>query len=160
MPYRSEPTTIIRPMVARDADEVLKIDLLSFSNNWIKEGYLQDLKNPHTFYLVVEESGKIVGYAGMIVVEEESHLTSLAIHPNLRRRGLGRSLFEEMLRAAMLKGAEKMTLEVKVGNVVAQKMYEQYGFVQIAYIKGYYRDTGEDAVVMSLNPLRLALKRE
>ena len=53
-----------------------------------------------------------------------------------------------------------MTLEVKVGNVVAQKMYEQYGFVQIAYIKGYYRDTGEDAVVMALNPLRLALVRE
>jgi [ribosomal protein S18]-alanine N-acetyltransferase len=160
MPYRSDPTTIIRPMAARDADEVLKIDLLSFSNNWIKEGYLQDLKNPHTIYLVIEESGKIVGYAGMIVVEEESHLTALAIHPNARRRGLGRSLFEEMLRAALLKGAEKMTLEVKVGNVVAQRMYEQYGFIQIAYIKGYYQDTGEDAVVMSLNPLRLQLIQE
>jgi|WetSurMetagenome_2_1015567.scaffolds.fasta_scaffold746363_2 [ribosomal protein S18]-alanine N-acetyltransferase len=159
MPYRSEPTTIIRPMAARDVDEVLKIDLLSFSNNWVKEGYLQDLKNPHTIYLVAEENGRIAGYAGMIVVEEESHLTTLAIHPGHRRQGLGRSLFEEMLRAAMLRGAEKMTLEVKVGNVVAQRLYEQYGFIQIAYIKGYYRDTGEDAVVMSLNPLRLELIR-
>jgi [ribosomal protein S18]-alanine N-acetyltransferase len=132
---------------------VIRIDRLSFPTTWSRESYLRDMVNPHCFYRVAEHNGKIIGHAGMWVVQEDSHITTIAVHPLFRRQGVGRKLLIELLRAAIRKGAEKMTLEVRVGNTAAQTLYETYKFAPIARLKNYYLDTGEDAIVMTRNPL-------
>jgi len=145
---------ILRPMQTADVDAVLEIDRLSFPSAWARESYLRDLANPNCCYLVVAREGEVLAYAGMWVVEEDSHLTTLAVRPRSRRQGLGRRLLEEMMKLAMERGAKRMTLEVRATNRAAQRLYQAYGFVPIACLKNYYLDTGEDAVVMCLNPLR------
>ncbi len=149
------PVDTSRPMAAEDVDAVLEIDRLSFPTAWARESYLRDLDNPHCCYFVVEREGQVVAYAGMWVVREEAHLTTLAVNPNHRRQGLGKRLLREMICIAIRRGALKMTLEVRAENQVARRLYEAHGFLPIACQKGYYLDTGEDAVVMCCNPLRV-----
>lgn len=146
----------VRAIRQEDVDAVATIDRISFPTPWSRESYLRDMLNPHCHYLVAEQHGEVIGYAGMLVVKEDSHLTTIAVHPLWRNQGIGRKLLEAMIAKALDLGAEKMTLEVRIGNTVAQKLYEQYGFVTIARLRHYYLDTGDDALVMSLNPLRLS----
>jgi [ribosomal protein S18]-alanine N-acetyltransferase len=150
------PTAFIRQMRTEDVDAVAAIDRISFPTPWSRESYLKDMANPHCHYLVAEQHDDVVAYAGMLVVKEDSHLTTIAVHPLWRGQGVGRKLLEAMIAKALALGAEKMTLEVRVGNEVAQNLYEQYGFVIIARLRHYYLDTGDDALVMILNPLRLS----
>jgi len=146
---------VIRPMEVGDVDAALEIDLLSFPSAWARLSYLRDLVNPNCCYLVVEREGRIIAYAGMWVVKEDSHLTTVAVHPEFRREGLGRRLLEEMIRAALERGAQRMSLEVRPGNFSARRLYESCGFIPVGEIRHYYLDTDDDALVMSLSALRL-----
>lgn len=147
--------TIIRDMTVEDVDAVLEIDKLSFPTAWARASYLLDLSNPNCFYLVVERERKVVGYGGMWVIKEEAHITTVAIYPDFRRQGLAQQLLKEMIGVAIERGAQMMTLEVRTANYLARRLYESYGFTPIGQVKHYYLDTGEDALVMSLNPLHL-----
>jgi ribosomal-protein-alanine N-acetyltransferase len=140
----------VRSMTPNDVDDVLEIDRLSFPTAWTKESYLRDLVNPSCYYLAAETEGKVVAYAGMWVVLDESHITTLAVHPDYQRKGLGRMLLENMIRFALARQAKTMTLEVRMSNRAAQRLYGASAFVPTAHIKNYYMDTGEDAVVMRL----------
>jgi ribosomal-protein-alanine N-acetyltransferase len=138
-----------------DIETVVEIDRLSFPTAWTKESYLRDLANPRCCYLVIEEDKSIIGFGGMWVISDECHITTLAIHPLRRNRGLAGRLLEEMIRQAKKRGAGMMTLEVRLGNEAARRLYECYGFAIIAQVRNYYPDTEEDALVMRLNPLEL-----
>jgi len=143
----------IRPMTAGDVDEVVALERLCFPTGWHAAAYLSELGNPAALYLAARVGGELVGFAGASVAVGEMHLLTLAVAPACRRQGYGERMLRALLAEAYRRGARRATLEVREGNQAARALYEKYGFVPVAYIGRYYSDTGEDAVVMWLNPL-------
>ncbi|ARU63861.1 ribosomal-protein-alanine N-acetyltransferase [Tumebacillus avium] len=136
-------------MVLEDLDRVMEIEHQSFSLPWSREAYVAELTNNHfAKYLVVTLGGDVVGYAGMWVILDEAHITNIAIDPAVRGRRLGEHLMREMMAWSMAHGAERMTLEVRVSNLAAQKLYDRLGFQSYGIRKGYYTDNNEDAMIM------------
>ncbi|WP_243653023.1 ribosomal protein S18-alanine N-acetyltransferase [Tumebacillus sp. BK434] len=136
-------------MVVEDLDRVMEIEHRSFTLPWSREAYAAELTNNHfAKYLVVTLEGEVVGYAGMWVILDEAHITNIAIDPTVRGRRLGEQLMREMMALSMAHGAERMTLEVRVSNVPAQKLYDRLGFQSYGIRKGYYTDNNEDALIM------------
>lgn len=130
-------------------EEVLALERLCFSNPWSYEAYRFELEdNQLADYLVVLDAGRVVGYGGMWLVMDEAHITNIAIHPRYRRRGLGELLLRCLMARAYLRGARRMTLEVRRSNRIAQRLYEKLGFRGVGYRRGYYSDNGEDALIM------------
>lgn len=139
----------IRLMEEKDLPSILEVEHASFSIPWTEEAFRNELTiNKFAVYLVVEIQQQIIGYAGMWVIIDESHITNIAILPEYRGMGLGNLLFGEMIQLAQTLGAQTMTLEVRVSNDVAIQMYRKYGFKDGGIRKGYYTDNHEDALVM------------
>ena len=95
-----------------------------------------------------EELRSIVGYAGIWVMTDEAHITTIASHPDLRGRGIGEFLLVALIHRAIEIGARWMTLEVRASNAVAQNLYRKYTFKEMGVRRRYYSDNGEDALVM------------
>jgi ribosomal-protein-alanine N-acetyltransferase len=95
-----------------------------------------------------EERRSIVGYAGIWVMTDEAHVTTIASHPDMRNRGVGELLLVAMIHRATEVGARWMTLEVRASNAVAQNLYRKYTFKEMGVRRRYYSDNGEDALVM------------
>jgi len=98
----------------------------------------------------------IVGLAGLWIMADEAHLTTLGVREAHRRRGLGELLLIAVLELALMLNARVVTLEVRGSNLIAQRLYEKYGFSKVGLRRGYYTDTGEDAVLMSSDTLASA----
>jgi ribosomal-protein-alanine N-acetyltransferase len=90
----------------------------------------------------------IIGYAGLWLILDEAHVTSVAVHPDYRGRRLGELLFNVLIQEAVYLGADRMTLEVRVSNHAARQLYKRLGFVSAGIRKGYYNDNQEDAIIM------------
>ena len=95
-----------------------------------------------------DELRSIVGYAGLWIMTDEAHVTTIASHPSVRGRGVGELLLLGLIDRAMAVGARWMTLEVRVTNSVAQNLYRKYTFKEMGVRRRYYSDNGEDALVM------------
>jgi ribosomal-protein-alanine N-acetyltransferase len=95
-----------------------------------------------------EELRSIVGYAGIWVMTDEAHVTTIASHPAVRGRGIGEFLLVALIHRAIEVGARWMTLEVRASNSVAQGLYRKYTFKEMGVRRRYYSDNGEDAMVM------------
>ena len=102
----------------------------------------------------------VVGYAGIWLNLEEGHITAIAVHPDQRGRGIGELLLLGLLDQAYDLGAEQLTLEVRVSNTVAQRLYVKYGFRGHGERKRYYTDNGEDALIMWTDDIRTPEYRE
>lgn len=100
-------------------------------------------------------TGAIVGYAGMWLMVDEGHITTIAVRPDHRGKGLGELLIVGMFERALEIGARWVTLEVRVSNTVAQNLYRKYTFHAEGIRKGYYSDNNEDAVIMWSDDIRL-----
>jgi [ribosomal protein S18]-alanine N-acetyltransferase len=138
-----------------DISGVCSIESASFSLPWSKDLFLRDLKvNKSATFITAKENGKVVGYGGFWLLIDEINIVNLAVHPDCRRKGLGKEILTELLKLGKNKGAKIATLEVRASNEAAIKLYEKFGFVTIAIRKAYYSDNKEDAVVMWLNPLK------
>lgn len=94
------------------------------------------------------EIANIVGFAGLWLMVDEAHITTIATHPAYRRRGLGELLLTSLIDIAYDIGARQVTLEVRVSNTVAQNLYHKYGFREAGIRRRYYSDNGEDAIIM------------
>jgi len=145
----------IRAMRADDIPRVMAIDSLSFPNPWPESTYRFEISgNPSAHLLVLEveaEQGRmqVIGFAGFWFIIDEAHISTLAIHPDWRRRGLSQVLLRALLREAAWSGALSATLEVRLGNRVAQRLYERHGFAVVGRRLGYYSDNSEDALLMT-----------
>lgn len=153
-------TQIIRPMERRDADRVHEIECACFRSPWSRLALLGELRNDVALYLVMEQDGVICGYGGMWIIFEEAHVTNVAIMPEYRNQGWGRRLMLAMMEHARNRGAEKMTLEVREGNLVAQRLYASLGFEQNGFRPRYYSDTGEGAKLLWNNNIKETIDRE
>jgi [ribosomal protein S18]-alanine N-acetyltransferase len=103
--------------------------------------------------LQLESRGGIAGYVGIWFQGNEAHITEIAVRESLRSNGIGELLLIGSLRAALEYGSSVMTLEARVSNFVAQRLYEKYGFRSAGIRKGYYSDNREDAVIMTTSPI-------
>jgi ribosomal-protein-alanine N-acetyltransferase len=95
----------------------------------------------------------VVGYAGFWMMTDEAHVSTIAAHPDWRRRGVGELLLLALIEAASELGARIVTLEVRVSNQLAQDLYRKYGFEIVGERKNYYSDNGEDAFIMTTAPI-------
>jgi ribosomal-protein-alanine N-acetyltransferase len=138
----------ISPMTPADLDEVLVIERHSFPSAWSRGSYERELRNRNSYYFAAHHEGRLVGYIGMWVVVDEAHITTLAVHPNCRRRGLGSHLLRRLIEHARQRRAARITLEVRERNFAAISMYRTFGFQQTGVLRGYYGDTGENGLVM------------
>ncbi len=94
------------------------------------------------------DSENVVGFAGIWLMVDESHITTLAVDPDWRGCRLGELLLLALIERSIELGANLMTLEVRVSNGIAQRLYEKYDFYSNGIRSRYYSDNGEDALVM------------
>jgi [ribosomal protein S18]-alanine N-acetyltransferase len=103
--------------------------------------------------VVAKPDPYIAGYVGIWFQGNEGHITEIAVREKLRGQGIGELLLIGSLRAAIEYGSSVVTLEARVSNFIAQRLYEKYGFKSAGIRKGYYSDNREDAVIMTTSPI-------
>lgn len=138
----------IGPMTETDLPEVVEIERLCFGDRWSIDAFRNELQNDTGHYLTAHEGERVVGYAGYWLILEEAHITTIAVHPDYRRRHFGERILVALIEDAMRLGAKWVTLEVRASNFGAQQLYEKYGFQSLGRRKNYYQDNHEDALVM------------
>jgi ribosomal-protein-alanine N-acetyltransferase len=146
--------TNIRRMRVDDLPQVQAIDEISFSTPWPQNAYRHELlENPNAHCWVAEIKGKISGLMVCWLIVDEGHIATIAVHPHQRGQGISKKLVVTSLADLISKGAVSATLEVRAGNLVAQNLYRYFGFQEVGIRKRYYKDTGEDALLMTSAPL-------
>jgi ribosomal-protein-alanine N-acetyltransferase len=141
-------------MTLDDLRAVHAIERASFSVPWPDEAYRNELLTNRLASYVVARAGEIVvGFAGLWVMVDEAHVTTFAVDPGWRRRGVGEQLLLALLDIAVARRAREATLEVRLSNVPARRLYEKYGFRPVGIRPRYYSDNGEDALIMTTDPL-------
>jgi ribosomal-protein-alanine N-acetyltransferase len=145
----------IRSMGFADLDTVVTLEKRIFSSPWSADLFRYELgHDDRTIYLVLEECDRVVGYIGSQVLDQEIHVTNMAVEPEARRRGLGSALLLECVRLGLGRGARWVTLEVRLGNDEALDFYCKFGFEELGLRHGYYTDTEEDAIIMATGDIR------
>ena len=162
------PTRLsIEPMTHADLALVHEIERASFTTPWPSYAYRNELdSNRLAQYLVVRVGRAVVAYAGIWLLVDEAHVTTFAVDPAWRRRRIGERLILALLDLAVGRGARVATLEVRLSNLAARRLYEKYGFQPVGIRPHYYSDDHEDALIMTTDPLaspamtaRLAVRR-
>jgi len=144
----SHPGTQIRAMKETDLPEVQRIECLSFPSPWPCRLFeIEMQKIGFSYYLVIEHEDGLVGYAGYWRIGIEGHIVTVAIDPVHRKRGLARKLLSSLIDHCKSLNLQRITLEVRQNNCIAQRLYEQLGFHKVAIQQCYYEDTKEDALV-------------
>ncbi|NDJ59657.1 MAG: ribosomal protein S18-alanine N-acetyltransferase [Chloroflexi bacterium] len=168
-------TLILRYMQNPDIPQVVTIDHLAFTPPWSARSYAYEVNESNYSHMLVLEhfdvppppsgikrlvqsinggreiESRIVGYGGLWYIMDEAHISTIAIHPELRGRGWGEILLAGMIRRSITLGAHYIVLEVRVSNTVAQQLYQKYDFKTVAIKRKYYHNDGEDAYDMRLN---------
>jgi [ribosomal protein S18]-alanine N-acetyltransferase len=151
---RPPVTFRIGPMTLADLPAVHAIEHASFSTPWPDDAYRSEIEtNRLATYLVARAGDEVVGFAGIWLMVDEAHITTFAVDPAWRRRGIGERLLLTLLDVAIERGAREATLEVRLSNVAARRLYEKYGFRPVGLRPRYYSDNGEDALIMTTDPL-------
>jgi [ribosomal protein S18]-alanine N-acetyltransferase len=140
---------VLTPMRRRHLRAVLRIEEAVHPRPWSMGLFLSELAyGPSRVWYVAKVGSAVVGYAGLMLVEEDGHVTNVAVSPAWQRHRIGTRLLHALAVAARERGARNLTLEVRVGNVAAQRLYQSFGFAPAGIRKGYYAETNEDAVIM------------
>ena len=146
-PERSELE--VRPMRLSDVDEVSLLERAIFPMPWPGQAFVHELKEaPTSFCLVAREGALLAGYLVAWFVYDEAHLGNIAVRPELRKRGVATRLMQRLLQEGEARSVRRMTLEVRVSNLQAIRIYHGFGFKAISIRRGYYVDNREDAFVM------------
>jgi ribosomal-protein-alanine N-acetyltransferase len=141
-------------MAVGDIDAVQRIERASFSVPWPAYALRQEVEtNRLARYLIVRVGTGIVAYAGVWLLVDEAHITTFAVLPDWRRRGIGARLMVAVMRLADQLSAHTATLEVRLSNVPARQLYQRFGFQPVGVRPRYYSDNGEDALIMTTPPL-------
>ncbi len=156
----------VRVMTQKDVERVHQIDVASFTLPWPERSYRFELEENQASRLYVaeveQEKGDaiVVGMLVMWLILDEVHIGTFAIDSAYRRHGIGRRLLAESLLQAYNSGVRRCYLEVRRSNEAAQTLYQSFGFQVTAIRARYYRDNGEDALLMTLDPIRIEVLHE
>ena len=137
------------PMRRRHLRSVLRIEGQVYPKAWTLSLFLAELGlRSSRYYIVARVGGEVVGYAGIMISLDEAHVTTIAVDPAWQRHGIGRRLLINLARAAVARQARHLTLEVRVSNAPAQRLYQEFGFETEGIRKNYYAESREDALIM------------
>ena len=144
-------TTRLVPMTAAHVDALMPHEHAMFGTEaWSRSGYLTELADTrHRYYVAVEAAdGALLGWAGVMVVQDAAEIMTVGVVPAARRGGLARLMLAELLAEAVRRGAREVFLEVRIDNEAARALYGSEGFEQIGVRRGYYDAGRVDAVTM------------
>jgi ribosomal-protein-alanine N-acetyltransferase len=146
----TEPLEVhISPMRRRHLRAVLRIEAQVYPTPWTHGLFVSELALRSTRAYVVARVGReVIGYAGLMMSLSDGHVTTIAVDPDWQRQGVATRLLIALAREAIGRGATALTLEVRLSHRGAQQLYQRFGFVSVGVRKGYYADTGEDALIM------------
>jgi ribosomal-protein-alanine N-acetyltransferase len=148
------PRLRVERMTLADIPAVHEIERASFPVPWPAYAFRQELEtNRLARYLVVRAGGLTVAYGGIWLMVDEAHVTTFAVLPAWRRRGVGGRLMLALIDLAHEVGARELTLEVRLSNVAARTLYGRFGFRPVGVRPRYYSDNGEDALIMTTDPI-------
>jgi ribosomal-protein-alanine N-acetyltransferase len=137
-----------------DLPAIEAIERNSFTTPWPRQAYRSELENNRLAqYLVVRAGDEVVAYAGMWMMVDEAHITTFAVHPGWRRQRIGEQLLLSLIDIARDRHAREVTLEVRLSNLPARRLYEKYGFRPVGLRPNYYSDDREDALIMTTEPI-------
>ena len=144
----------VEPMGLEDVPDVHRIEAQSFPMPWPDYAFRQELQtNRLAHYLVVRSGNETVAYGGLWMLVDEAHITTFAVLPEWRRRGIGGRLMVALMDLALRQKARVMTLEVRLSNRPARALYGSFGFKPVGVRPRYYSDNGEDALIMTTDVL-------
>lgn len=139
----------IEPMAPAHLDGVVAVEAQSFATPWSREAFRYELEeNRLARYFVALDGDRVAGYGGLWAILREGHITNIAVHPDYRRRGVGRALLQTLMLHAIRSGLRDLTLEVRESNTAAIRLYQAAGFVVEGRRQAYYQDNREDALIM------------
>jgi len=142
-------------MRRRHLKGVMAIERQVYPRPWSPNLFLAEMHEPRNrLYLVAKLGREVVGYGGLMCYGEEAHITNIAVDPEHHRRKIGTRLLYELVQGAIRLGSTAVSLEVRVSNWGAQRLYARFGFRPVGVRKGYYQETGEDALVMWADDIR------
>jgi [ribosomal protein S18]-alanine N-acetyltransferase len=151
------PEVEITRMRRRHLRGIMAIERQVYPRPWSPSLFVSEMTSGRSrAYLVAVEGRSVVGYAGVVSYGDEAHITTIAVDPDHQRRKIGTRLLYELIRRAQDMGAHAVSLEVRVTNWGAQRLYARFGFRPVGVRKGYYQETNEDAVVMWTEDVRTA----
>ena len=144
----------IAAMRVEDIPAVHAVELASFPVPWPAYAFRQELEtNRLARYLDARVDGEVVGYGGLWLMVDEAHVTTFAVLPEHRRGGIGSQLLLALVELAVELSASVATLEVRISNAPARRLYERFGFRPVGVRPHYYSDNGEDALIMTTEEL-------
>jgi len=148
----AEPKSSVRFGYAREEDlpDIYDIETRSFSPHWSYNSLAQEVCHPREYSHVLagKLNGRVVCFTVFWTVVDECHVLNFAVHPDYRRQGIGAAMMDAVLRRMKSLDIRVVTLEVRISNLTARRLYERAGFKPVAIRRGFYQDNGEDAIVM------------
>ena len=141
----------IVPMNADHLDEIAALERVCFSRPWSRNMLAEELENQCAAFLVAEDSvsGRVLGYAGLMVVADEGYITNVAVFPEYRRQGIAAQILQVFLQFAAANHLAFLTLEVRPSNAAAIALYEGFGFREVGRRRNYYDLPKEDALILT-----------
>lgn len=148
-----------REMAFGDLPEVMELERLLFPEDaWSERTYREELASGDRYYVVIEEAGRIAGWAGLAapggragppIEGGQSDVLTIGVRPELQGRGIGARLLTALLEEAVARGCVEVFLDVRADNDRARSLYERYGFSRVGVRRRYYQPSGVDAIVMA-----------
>jgi len=139
---------------------VMAIERQVYPRPWSPNLFLSEMsESRNRCYLVARLDREVVGYGGLICYGEEAHVTNVAVDPLQHRRRIGSRILNDLIEAALDMGADAVSLEVRVTNWGAQRLYGRFGFRPVGVRKNYYQEVNEDALIMWLDDIRESERR-
>lgn len=144
-------------MRREDMAQVMAVERASYSAGWPATAFERELtQNAMARYLVLRgpDDDQVLGFAGLWLMVDEAHVVTVAVLPEERRNGFGRTLVHGLLEVSRRHEMAMATLEVRASNEAARALYREYGFYEVGERKRYYSDNREDAIIMSTEDIR------
>ncbi len=141
---------VVRPARSGDLAAVAEIEAAAFPDPWSGQRFAALMNRPDAALLVAVAAGEVAGYATLALGEREAELTSVAVSPDCRGRGVGAALVEGGVEWGRGRGAGRILLAVRTGNAPAIRLYEGAGFRMAGIHPGYYEDPPRDAAIFIL----------
>ena len=144
--------TLVREMALADLDQVMELELVTFTIPWLRQVFEDEMEAPGRSYLVARHGGRVVGYGGLMVMDQDAHINTLATARPAPVPAIGTRLMLSLVGAGLEAGAEYLTLEVRASNRRAQEFYRKFGLAPVGVRKHYYQD--DDALIMWAHDIR------
>lgn len=141
-------TVNVRRAELRDVHDIRALDAKVYRTPWSEKLTLRQVTGAGRVHLVAEESHVVVGHGGIVILDGDAHITTIAVDPAHQRRGIADILMRRLFAVSVANKCRAVTLEVRRSNEAAISLYERHGMQSVGTRPGYYSDDGEDAIIM------------